>query len=278
MNRKFSVSLIDFGVEKIGLKAKKIEVTVCFLLIIFVSSCRTNSAAANSANLFSRNENVFTSPTSQPIASPPNEAKIGAYAEKKLQENFAEKIPKSGQKIEDFIPSDSSLIQRATDDLDKDGKEDGAIIVLNKTSEVFELEGRITPANQYKQFLIIVLRGENEELKLQTYSSKVLFPLNSDNAGNSTAEIKIKDGKILLNQIRAFNDEMSVYENSIKKIADDWQIVTGRVITEIPQKKIYKGGFRKIDVFETTQKTPISLVDFDIEKVELKWDKKIKTY
>lgn len=259
----------------------RLKKNACFLTIIglsLVSSCRINEAASNSANLSNKYKEAIVSPTKKVNASPTSEEKVGVSAEKKFQDKFAEKIPKSGQTLEDFIPPDGSLVQKATGDLNADGKEDGAIIVLKKTSEVFELEGKITPANQYKQFLIIALRDENGRFELQTYSSSALFPLNSDNAGNSTAELKIKDGKILLNQIWTFNDKMSVYENSIKKIAVDWQVVAGKIRTEIPQKKIYKAGLRKIDVFETIQKTPVSLKDFDVEKVELKPDKKIRTY
>lgn len=259
----------------------KIITIGCFLLVIFaelicVSSCRTSEATADSTN--SRHKNVFASPTKQPIALPTSGEKVGVSTEKKLQENFAEKIPQSGQTLEDFIPVNGSLVQKAMGDLDGDRKDDGAVIVLNKTSEVFELEGRITPANQYKQFLIVVLQSADGKFELQTFSDDALFPLNSDQAENSAAEIKIKEGKILLRQVSASGDKMSVYENSIEKAAGDWRVVAGRVTTEIPQEKIYKGGFRKIDVFETIQKTPVLLKDFEIEQVEVKLDKKIRTY
>lgn len=253
-------------------------VTITFVCLILASSCRINEAAADSASLSNKSKEVFVSPTKVANASPTSEEKAVVSAEKKLQENFAEKIPKSGQTLEDFIPADASLVQKATGDLNSDRKADGAIIVLKKTSEVFELQGKITPANQYKQFLIITLQNDDGKFELQTYSSSALFPLASDNAENSTAEIKIKDGKIILNQIWSLNDKTSVYENSIVKTVDDWQVVAGRVRTEIPQEKIYKGGFRKTDVFETIQKKPVLLKDFDVEKFELKSDKKIRTY
>lgn len=244
------------------------SLTIVFVFLISAASCRINKAASDPVNL----------PNKQANPSPTDETKSGVSAEKKLQENFAEKIPQSGQTLEDFVPAAGSLVQKATGDLNDDGKDDGAIVVLNKTSEVFELAGKITPANQYKQFLIVVFQNADGKFELQTLSGAALFPLNSADAESSTAEVKIKDGKIFLNQISALNDTTSVYENTVAKIADSWQVVAGRVKTEIPQKKIYKGGIRKIDVFETTQKNSVSLKDFDVEKVELKLDKKVRTY
>lgn len=257
-------------------RLNKIAYWLTMIGVCFAASCRINEAATDAVN--APNRSAIASPTEQPTASPARGETVGVAAEKKLQENFAEKIPNAGRTLEDFVPPGGALVTKAAGDLNADGKEDGALIVLKKTSEVFDLAGKITDSEQYKQFLIIVARGADGELKFQTSSSTALFPLNSDNAENSTAELKISDGKILLNQIRALNDTMLVYENSLEKLDGVWQVSAGKMQRETPQKKIYRGGLRKIDVFEARQKTPVPLKDFDVEKVAWQPERKISTY
>lgn len=259
------------------LKTNTYFLTIIFISLTFASSCRTEEAASDSVHPPSQTTEAVAAPTKQSDSSPTKQEKIVVSSEKKLQENFAEEIPPSGQTPEDFVPDGGALVKKAAGDLDGDGRDDGALVVLNKTSEVFELGGRIIAAEQYKQFLIIARQNADGRFELETHSDTALFSLIAGDAENSSAEIKIKDGKIRLRQISAFRDTMSIHENSVEKTADGWQVSGGRVTTEIPQTKIYKDGLRRIDVFEARQKTAVPLKDFDIETVELKPRRKIRT-
>lgn len=193
---------------------------------------------------------------------------------------IANKLQQTGKTLQEFIPQEWSVKAKAEGDLNKDGLNDIAAVLINDT-----MEKNNTDETDLTRLLIILFKNSDGTLKLSAASEKAILCNSCGGVfGDPFESIKIEKGVLVISHYGGSSDrwayvhrfrfqdgdwfligrtETNMNVNTLEGKSVDENLITGLAITETTAK-----GGKKTNTTQTKMpvKPLIKLKNFDINK------------
>lgn len=183
-------------------------------------------------------------------------------------------VAKEGMNIGDFVPDGWDLEEQATGDLNKDGKIDAALQLIEKGEDVDADGAQIT---RYRALVIIFRNKNGQGFKLVTVGN-YLMQCTSCGGMLTSVKTEIKNGVVIVDQLRGsreaenwvqrfrwealFERMMMIGEDRLEydRATGDSKKVSKNLLTGVQITEVSKNGKKPV---KTTKKIPKNMIPMD---------------
>lgn len=170
-------------------------------------------------------------------------------------QTIAKKLPQSGKTLQEFIPQGWSVMEKAEGDLNIDGFNDIAAVLINATMEKNNTIGDDT---DLPRLLIILFRNSDNTFKLAAASQKaILCNICGGVWGDPFENIKIEKGTLIISHYGGSSDRWG-YVHRFRYQDGDWFLIgrteTNRNVNTLEGKSVDQNLITGLAITKTTPK------------------------